>query len=151
MVFFNFLNFFPFFFFEFSITRREGTEWNEIFFLSHSHPFPNNFRQKCWNIGIFLYFEFFGYFFEILYYALSRNETERKFLFYLIHILLEPILAWNVAILVFFYFLNFLAVFWKFCITRWVGTKRNDNLYFCLFLGHFRPFFAWKEATTVFF
>ena len=39
----------------------------------------------------------------------------------------------------------------EFSITHWVGKKRNDNLYFCLFLDHFRPIFACKEATTVFY
>ena len=48
-------------------------------------------------------------------------------------------------------FLNFFAVSLEFSITHWVGTKRNDNLYFCLFLGHFQPIFAWKEAITIFF
>ena len=80
MVFFNFLNFFLLFL---NFLLHVGTERNgtKIFILSHSHPFPTYFRQKCCHVGIFLYFEFFGYFFEILYYALGRNETERKFLF----------------------------------------------------------------------
>ena len=47
--------------------------------------------------------------------------------------------------------MNFFAICLEFFITHWVGTKRNDNLYFRLFLGHFQPIFAWKEAITVFF
>ena len=47
--------------------------------------------------------------------------------------------------------MNFFVIWLEFSITHWVGTKRNDNLYFCLFLGHFQPIFAWKEATIVYF
>ena len=27
-------------------------------------------------------------------------------------------------------FLNFFAIFLEFSITRWIGTKQNDNIYF---------------------
>ena len=52
--------------------------------------------------------------------------------------------------MVYFNFLNFIAFFWEFWITRRVGIKRNDNFY-CLLLLLFQPIFAWKEAITVFF
>ena len=71
--------FLVFFLFFLNFLLRDGKERNGtiIFILSHSHPFPTYFRQKCCHIFSFLYFEFWGYFFEILYYALGRNETER--------------------------------------------------------------------------
>ena len=82
---------------------------------------------------VFFNFLNFFYFFLIFYYASGRNGTDRKFLFYLIHILFQPIFARNVAIFLVFYILNFLAIFLKFYITHWVGTKRNDNFYFFSF------------------
>ena len=60
------------------------------------------------------FFEFFFYFFGIFYYALGRNETERQYLFYFFLGLFQPFLALNGAILAFFNFLNFLAIFLEF-------------------------------------
>ena len=34
---------------------------------------------------------------------------------------------------IFLIFLNFFALFLEFSITRWVGTKRNENIYFLSF------------------
>ena len=48
-------------------------------------------------------------------------------------ILRQPILPWNEAIMVFFNFLNFFAIFLEFSISRRVGMERDDNLYFLSF------------------
>ena len=96
MVFFNFLNFFliflelfipgqvkthrnDFFFLNFLLRvgkERNGTERKFLFYLIHI-LFQPIFAKNDAILVFFLYFEFFGYFFEILYYALGRNETER--------------------------------------------------------------------------
>ena len=62
----------------------------------------------------FSFFEFFCYFFEMFYYALGRNETEQQYLLSFFLGLFEPILALNEAILAFFNFLNFFAIFLEF-------------------------------------
>ena len=74
-------------------------------------------------------------FFAIFYYELGRNETERQDLFSFFLGILQPILALNEAIMVFFNFLIFLQFFLEFSITRQVGTERNDNFYFLSFLA----------------
>ena len=51
---------------------------------------------------LFIFFEFFCYFYGILYYALGRNETERQDLLSLFLGIFQPILALNEAIMVFF-------------------------------------------------
>ena len=81
----------------------------------------------------FNFFEFFCYFFGIFYYALGRNQTERQYLFSFFLSLFQPIPALNDAILAFFNFLNFFAIFLEFSITRQVGMERNYNLYFLSF------------------
>ena len=126
--FFNFLNFFTIFF-ELSLMRRIETKRNEtiIFIYSLVQRFPICFGLKCVHN---CFFEFFSIFFGIFYYASGGNETERQFLFSLFPGLLQPILAWKEAIMVFFNFLNFFAIFLEFSMTLWVGTKRNDNFYF---------------------
>ena len=91
----------------------------------------------------FNFFEFFSYFFGIFYYALGRNETERQYLFSFFLGLFQPIPALNDAILAFFNFLNFFAIFLQFCIMRQVGTERNDNFYFLPFSASFNLF--WLE------
>ena len=55
------------------------------------------------------------------------------FLFSLFHGILQPILAENEAIMIFFNFLNFFAIFLEFSIARRVGTKRKDNFYILYF------------------
>ena len=62
MVFFSFLNFFSLFL---NFLLRVGKERNgtKIFILSHSHPFPTYFCQKCCDIGIFFMFWIFWLFF----------------------------------------------------------------------------------------
>ena len=123
------------------------------FILTHSRPFPTYLGSKRRRNGYLLIFCIFFLFFLnfLLRDEKERNGTERYFLFYLIHILFQPIFTRNVAILVVFYILNFLAIFLKFYITRGVGTKRNDNILFCLFPILFQPILAWNEFVTVFF
>ena len=60
---------------------------------------------------LFIFFEFFCYFYGILYYALGRNETERQDLLSLFLGIFQPILALNEAIMVFFNFLKFFQFF----------------------------------------
>ena len=62
----------------------------------------------------FNFFEFFCYSFGIFYYALGRNETEQQYLFSFFLGHFQPILALNEAILAFFNFLNFFAIFLEF-------------------------------------
>ena len=84
---------------------------------------------------VLIFLNFFYYFFGIFFYELGRNETERQDLFSFFLDLFQPFLALNEAIMVFFNFLNFFAVFLEFSITRQVGTERNDNFYFLSFLA----------------
>ena len=61
-------------------------------------------------------------------------------------------LAWNEAIMVFFKFLNFFAIFLEFSISRQVGTKRNGTIIIIFSLSRpFHTYFAWKKAIMVFF
>ena len=41
--------------------------------------------------------------------------------------------------------MNFFAIFLKFSITRWIGTKQNDNIYFLFFLAFSNLF--WLQMT----
>ena len=59
---------------------------------------------------LFIFFEFFCYFYGILYYALGRNETERHDLLSLFLGIFQTILALNEAILAFLNFLNFFGI-----------------------------------------
>ena len=79
------------------------------FIFTLSWPFLTYFGLKCSHNGIVLYFGFFFYFFEILYFESGRNETELLFS----HILgfFQPIWAQNEAIMVSFSFLNFFSIF----------------------------------------
>ena len=52
--------------------------------------------------------------------------------------------------MVYFNFLNFLAIFYYISLPRRVGTERNDNFYFLSFLP-FLTNFGLKEAIIVFF
>ena len=89
-----------------------------------------------WNKAIMVFFNFFQfccYFFGIFYYASSKDETKRYFLFSLFLSLFQTILARNEPIKVFFNFLNFFAIILEFSITYRVRTKRNDTCYFLSF------------------
>ena len=101
-----------------------------IFIFSLSYPFPTYFQLKLSHNGNF---EFFCFFLGSFYYALGGNGTEWNtstiLIFSLSH-LFQLILVWNEAIMVFFNFLNFFAIFMEFSISRRVGTERSDNYYF---------------------
>ena len=62
----------------------------------------------------FNFIEFFCFFFGILYYVLGRNEAVQQYLFSFFPGLFQPILTLNGAILAFFNFLNFFAIFLQF-------------------------------------
>ena len=91
----------------------------------------------------FNFFEFFCYFFGVIYCALDKNETERQYLFSFFLGLFQPILVLNEAIPEFLNFLNFFAIFLQFLIMRQEGTKRNDNSYFLSFFTFSKLF--WIE------
>ena len=63
-------------------------------------------------------------------------RSERQYLFSFFLGLFQPILALNEAILAFFNFLNFLAIFFEFYIRRRVGTERNGTIIFIFFVSH---------------
>ena len=98
-----------------------------------------------------VFFNFFCYFFGIFFHASGKNGTEGQFLVSLFRSLFLPILAWNEATMVFFNFLNFLAICLEFSITHRVGTERNGTIIFIsLFLIFFQPILAWNELIMVF-
>ena len=69
------------------------------------------------------------------------------FLFSLFHGILQPILAENEAIVVFFNFLNFFAIFLEFSISRRVGTEQNETTIFILSLSlRFPTYFVLKRT-----
>ena len=72
-----------------------------------------------------------------------RNDFFFIFLFYLFLSLSQLILAWKEAIMVFFYFLNFFAIFLEFSILGWVETHRND--FFCFLSFSAFPNIFWLE------
>ena len=123
MVFFNFFNFFAISL-EFSISRRVGTERNDNFyFLSFSRPFPT-----CFGL-------------------IGCHYFKMVFLFSLFHGILQPILAENEAIVVFFNFLNFFAIFLEFSISRRVGTEQNVTTIFIFSLSlRFPTYFVLKRS-----
>ena len=96
-----------------------------------------------------VFLNFFFYFFGILYYASGRMQ--RKFLLSLFRCIFQPILAWKEAITGFFNFLKIFAIFLEFSITRWVGTKRNDNFYFLYFSAFSDLFWLEMKPQSYFF
>ena len=92
------------------------------------------------NEAIMVFFIFFSLFANCFGVFILGVGEERKFIFSLCHILFHPILAWNKAITVLFYILTFFSIFLKFCISCWVGKKRNDNFYFHTFSAFFNLF-----------
>ena len=104
-----------------------------ISFFPVSRSIPTYYGLKWRHNGIFIFSEFFFYFFG---FSIScRVGTERNNNFYF--------LSFGAVLNLFFLqmkpkwypsdFLNFFAICLKFSITHWVGTKRNDNLYFLSF------------------
>ena len=125
-----FVKFFCYFFWNFLLRVVYERIETIIFIFFLLHP-PSTYGGKKWSHnGIFNFLEIFCYFFWIFNYALGRNETERQYLLSFFLGLFLPILALNEAILAFFIFFNFFAIFLEFSIVRQVGTKRNDN--FCV-------------------
>ena len=112
-----------------------GSEQNGtiILIFSLSITFPTYVGLKWSHNGIFGFFEFFCYFCGIFYYGCGWNGTEQEFLFSLVLDLFHPILSSKEAIMVFFNFLNILAIFFELFITDGIGTERNDNFYFLSF------------------
>ena len=74
------------------------------------------------------------------YYASAWNGTERYFLFSIFINVSPLILAWNEAIIVFYNFFSFYAIFFLFSITCRVGTEQNNNFYFLSFLAFLNLF-----------
>ena len=129
------------FFFNFRLCIRSQRNETIIFVFFLSHP-PSSYSGFKWSHNdIFNFFQFLYYFVGIFYYALGRNETERKYLFSFFLSLFHPILALNEAIIIFFYFFNFFAIFY--CASGRNGTKRNDNFYFLSSLAFSKIF--WHE------
>ena len=127
---FQFFEFFAIFL-EFFITGRVGKKRNDNFyFLSFSAFFNLLWLEKMpwWCFLIFwicllLFCNF------LLHVGQERNRTI-NFIFSLSLCLFQSILAIKEAIMEFFTFLNFFAIFLKFSITRRAGMKWNDNFYF---------------------
>ena len=133
------------FFLNFLLCIRSERNETIIFVIFLSHP-PSSYSGFKWSHNdIFSFFQFLYYFVGIFYYALGRNETERKYLFSFFLGLFHPILALNEVIMIFFYFFNFFAIFLEFSITRQVGTKRNYNFYFLSFSSSFNLFLLEME------
>ena len=148
IIFFNFFEFCCYFFGIFYYASgRNGTEWQFLFslFLSLFQPI------LAWNEVVMIFFNFFNFVAIFLEFSITRrvgterNVTERQVLFSPFICLIQPILAWNKAIMVFFNFLNLFAIFFEFSITRRVGMKRNDNFYFLSFSAFPNQF--WLEMT----
>ena len=78
--------------------------------------------------------------------------TEPNDTFYFLFLSVSPIiLAWNEAIIVFYNFLNFFAIFFEFSITHRVGTKWNDNFCFPSFSAFFNEFWIEMKPQWYFF
>ena len=153
LIFLNFL----LFFFEFSITGRVGTHWNDFFFLSYS-AFPNLFslfldlpqhilprKEAIIVFSIFWEFSMTGRVgthwndFFFLSYSTFPN------LFSLFLDLPQHILPRKEAIIVF-------SIFWEFSITGQVGTPRNDFFFYFFILSLSWPFptyFGLKSCQNV--
>ena len=89
-------------------------------------------------MAFFNFFQFFCNFFRNfqLRFMYGRNETI-IFIFSLFHpISTDFCLKWSDNS-IFFYFLNYFAIFLEFSIMRQVGTERNDNFYFLPFSSSF--------------
>ena len=112
LVFFNFFNFLLFFW-NFLFRVEQEQKRTLIFLFSLSQPFPTYFGLKWGHNGIFLIFWMVLLFFWNF---ILRVWTERQFLFSPFICLIQPILAWNKAIMVFFNFFNFLLFFSNFLL-----------------------------------
>ena len=114
-----------------------------IIFIFSFSTFPNlvwPVKKPEWCFSVFwillLFFGFFDY-------RLGRNWTEWLFLFSLFLGLSPPVLAWREALIMFYSFMNFFAIFLEFSVSGRVGIDRNDNSYFLSFLVF--PNLFWLE------
>ena len=137
MVLFNFFEFFCYFYgiFYYALGRNE-TERQYLFFF-----FLGLFQPiLAWNeahTGIFQFFEFFWNFKLCV-----RKERNEMIIFIFSLSLPFPDyfgLKWCHNAIYLFIFI-FLLFFLEFSITRWVGTKQNDNIYFLSFSAFFNLF-----------
>ena len=96
------------------------------------------------------FFEFFCIIFGIFYYALGRNETERKYLFSFLLGLFHPIQALNEVIIIFFNFFQFLYYFFGlfYYALDWNETERKYLSSF--FLGLVHRILALNEVIMIF-
>ena len=103
----------------------------------------------------FIYFFFFVFcnFLGIPYSRLGKNSSERFFFFSLFLGHSQPILIWKEAIMVFFNFWNYFAIFLEFFIPGQVGTHIKDFFFFffSFFLGLSTLILDRKVAIVVFF
>ena len=65
-------------------------------------------------------------------------------------VIIPPILSSKEAIMVFFNFLNILAIFFEFCITDGIGTEWNNNFYFLSFSFFSTLFWLQKKPQRYF-
>ena len=131
MVFLNFQNFLSICL-EFSITHCVGTKRNDNFYFLSFLTFSNQFLLE--NNCVFLIFWFFLQFFMNF---LLRVWLERNGMIIFIFPVsrsLPTYYGWKWSHYGIFKFSAFFfSICLEFSITHWVGTKRNDNLYFLSF------------------
>ena len=129
MMFFNFFNFFAIFL-QFPIPGRVGMDQNENFFFLTFLASPAPFwleKKPCWCFLIFLIFLLF--FWNSLF-RVGLEWIRTRIFFSHVLSLSRPVLAWKEAILMFFNFLNFFAIFLRFPIPGRVGMDQNENFFF---------------------
>ena len=122
---------------EFSITDRVGTHRKTIFLIfSLSRPFPTYFGLKRSYDGVFYFLNFF-----VIFIIGLVGTHQNDFFFPSFLVLLQPILAWKEAIIFFFNFLNYFAIFLEFSFPSRVETHRNFSL-----SQHFPSYFGLKRS-----
>ena len=101
-----------------------------IFFFSHSQPVPYCFGLK-WshNDGFFNFCIFLIFFWNSLFRAELEWIRTRIFFSHILN-LSRLVLAWKEAIMMFFSFLNFFAIFLEYPIPGRVGLDQNENFFF---------------------
>ena len=137
MVFFDFLILFLFFW-NFLLPVGLRTERKDNFYFFSFSAFSNLFwleMKPWWN---FLLYWIFLLFFLIFTYPSGRNEMKRNDNFYFLSLsLFQPVLAWNDAIMDFYYSSS--------------GNETERQFLFSPFVSLFQPIFTWNEATMAFF
>ena len=139
-------------FLAFSIPRWVGTEQTDNFYFLSFSFFPALFWLKIKPKFDFLIFWIFLLFFcnFLLRVGWERNGTI-IFIFMISH---PPStyggLKWGHNG-IFLIFMNLFALFLEFSITRWVGTKRNENIYFLSFSTFSNLFWLQMKPYWLFF